>query len=591
CDQLLHAAEITWQHGGRVAALEHALAAYVPNDALERLGVESGARCHRLGQRDVVGRRPFAVESQHGAKDDHDRAQARAEELDLPAAVIARREHALAQLEQLAHRLLLELEPEIAQIDRDAVEGRGAVQDFVSVENVGVLHRKDVGRASPLGARQRERRVVAGIDPGARRGRGRGELRRAERVDDHEHVVIGAFGNVLTRGRGSVQHDRAQRVTVRRAELRDEFFQGHSRHGSPRSAGAAAAEATTTAEASEATAAATKSSAAPEPSATPAATSTKATDREKDRQTAATPPAAEDRKDEEENEYVERRRKAAATAAARASHWLRRGGARCGIELKIELAGVALGDARRHQRDGFAVVAPLKEWNGFIANLASVAVGDEPLGSVADLDAHVALAVGARFLRHDEDDDAGVARRIARIGFPSDLPVAADVERDIFDRTPAEIGERDDDDLAARFGVDILDDRGDRRRVGGGDDVREVVHVSDGRRNLQALERDAEQCGYAGDERAKRHARPYEIGTLRDSARRRRERRLTWSRLSRCGTPGKVPRTRINAARGSAVPQPDVWPVEERIDQPRRVLANLFGDRLGLADEIGAAEQ
>ena len=42
---------------------------------------------------------------------------ARREQLDLTLAVVARREHALAKLDQLPHRFLLELQPQILQID------------------------------------------------------------------------------------------------------------------------------------------------------------------------------------------------------------------------------------------------------------------------------------------------------------------------------------------------------------------------------------------------------------------------------------------------------------------------------------------
>ena len=46
----------------------------------------------------------------------------------LPLAVVAGREHALAQLDQLAHRFLLELQPQVLSIDANPVERRIAVQ-------------------------------------------------------------------------------------------------------------------------------------------------------------------------------------------------------------------------------------------------------------------------------------------------------------------------------------------------------------------------------------------------------------------------------------------------------------------------------
>ena len=46
-----------------------------------------------------------------------------------------------------------------------------------------------------------------------------------------------------------------------------------------------------------------------------------------------------------------------------------------------------------------------------------------------------------------------------------DLPLAADAQRDFLDRSAAQIGQRDDDDLAAGLRADVVDDSLDRRRV------------------------------------------------------------------------------------------------------------------------------
>ncbi len=161
------------------------------------------------------------------------------------------------------------------------------------------------------------------------------------------------------------------------------------------------------------------------------------------------------------------------------------GRAKGGVERKVEFAGVALRDAVGDERDAAAVVATLEERYGFVAHLAGRRVGDEAFGAVADLDANMAAAVGARLLGHDENDDAGVARRIAGLALLPDLPLAPDVEPDLFDRTALEIRERDDDDLSARLGLYVGDDAADRRRIGGRDDVRKVVDVADGRRDLR----------------------------------------------------------------------------------------------------------
>ena len=157
----------------------------------------------------------LAVHAQKGAEDDHDRARARGEQLELSLLVVPCREHALAKLDQLAHRFLLELQPQIPQIDANSVERVIAMQHAVSLEDVGVLHRKDVRRSAPFGLRQRERRRIARVGPRPRRRRRACQSRRVERVDDDEHVVVRPLGIVFARRSRPVQHDGTKRRSRR----------------------------------------------------------------------------------------------------------------------------------------------------------------------------------------------------------------------------------------------------------------------------------------------------------------------------------------------------------------------------------------
>src|SRR6185437_2072901 len=143
-DQLLHAAQIALQHGRGVLRRYCAFTAYVPDDASERAAVDAALARDGVDDVDILRRRPGCSEPEHRAEDDHDRTCTGGEQLELPLGIVPGCQHALAQLEQLAHGFLLELEPEIALLDVDAVERRLAVQHLVPLENVGVLHRKDV---------------------------------------------------------------------------------------------------------------------------------------------------------------------------------------------------------------------------------------------------------------------------------------------------------------------------------------------------------------------------------------------------------------------------------------------------------------
>src|SRR5690349_7946849 len=136
--------------------------------AHERLGVESGPLRHVTAQLLVVGRWNHIVESLNSAKDHHDRAQARREQLGLRLRIASGREDALSKFEQFSHRLVLELQAKVSRIYRDAVEGRRTEKNSVPLENVRVFHGEDVRASLPLVECQRERWRVAVLAPGPR---------------------------------------------------------------------------------------------------------------------------------------------------------------------------------------------------------------------------------------------------------------------------------------------------------------------------------------------------------------------------------------------------------------------------------------
>ena len=119
----------------------------------KRRGVESDAGRDVATESVVVRRRHRAVEPLHRAENDHDGAEARGQELDLQFRVAPGRQHTLAELEELSHGFVLDLQAQMRTVDRDSVERGRAEQDAVPLENVRVLHGEDVGAAAPLGAR------------------------------------------------------------------------------------------------------------------------------------------------------------------------------------------------------------------------------------------------------------------------------------------------------------------------------------------------------------------------------------------------------------------------------------------------------
>src|SRR5262249_54184837 len=158
-------------------------------------------------------------------------------------------------------------------------------------------------------------------------------------------------------------------------------------------------------------------------------------DREENRNAPAATPAAYQRHDDEEQNRPDEGRQPAAAASA-APRRLPRRDRRLErrIDLKVKLVRKTLRDAQRHQLDAVAVVLPHEEGQGFGAKLARGRIGDEAFGAVPDLGANVPAPILARLLRHDEDDDTGVARRVSGLALLADLPLPADRQTHVLDR-------------------------------------------------------------------------------------------------------------------------------------------------------------
>src|SRR5687768_532004 len=236
--------------------------------------------------------------------------------------------------------------------------------------------------------------------------------------------------------------------------------------------------------------------AATAPAATAPAAPSMAPDREgqEDRQTpAATAPAATtsstDRADEDEGHERQQeqglRRNAARSAnanrrfpsqiprALRADETVLRD-----VELARELARHRGSEGERR----LAVILPLKDRNDSPAELAGITVGDEALCAATDFDPTTPASIGARLLRHDQDDDAGIAHTVAGLRLRSDAPLTSDLERDVADVALPDVRHGDDRELTTGPLLHTERDTIDRGLRIGGQHVRRIDHDLGGRR-------------------------------------------------------------------------------------------------------------
>lgn len=85
------------------------------------------------------------MKPRNSAEHDHDRTQAGFQKLDISLVVDAGRHHSTPQVEQLSKRLLLHLQSEIIPVNRYSNTRIGPEKHPVPLEDIGVLHWKDVG--------------------------------------------------------------------------------------------------------------------------------------------------------------------------------------------------------------------------------------------------------------------------------------------------------------------------------------------------------------------------------------------------------------------------------------------------------------
>jgi hypothetical protein len=148
------------------------------------------------------------------------------------------------------------------------------------------------------------------------------------------------------------------------------------------------------------------------------------------------------------------------------------------VEHETELAGEALRNAQCDELERAAVIGLAQKRKRLVLHRAGSCVGDEAFGALSRRNRDVSAPIGARLLRHEEDDHSGVARAIARIPLLAHSPLTPDLKRNVILVASSEIPERDDSDLAARLRSDVFDDALnalDRRRW---NDSGEVGHKS-----------------------------------------------------------------------------------------------------------------
>lgn len=127
----------------------------------------------------------------------------------------------------------------------------------------------------------------------------------------------------------------------------------------------------------------------------------------------------------------------------------------------------------------------MKEGRRIATDFGGLEIGNESLCSLPCLDAACASAAAIRLLWDEEDHDASVARAVADLGLGANLPLAENAQRGFFGCSVLKIGKRDDRDVAFRLRSHVLNESLERHFVLGAEDVREIVDVPGGLRQLE----------------------------------------------------------------------------------------------------------
>src|SRR6266576_653736 len=163
-------------------------------------------------------------------------------------------------------------------------------------------------------------------------------------------------------------------------------------------------------------------------------------------------------------------------------------------ERDAELASERLGDQIHAEGQALAVLLLRELGHHSIPNPADARVGEESFRTPAGRDEDVAGAGSMVLPRHEQHDDAKILRPVAGLTLRANAPLPSDLNGDVAGRPVADVRQRDDRDFAASLRAHLCNHRLHVPDRGGGQDAREVVHVSLRGRNADVEEkREADQ--------------------------------------------------------------------------------------------------
>src|SRR6267142_1022524 len=171
---------------------------------------------YQLGGRS--GRGP-AGKTQHRAQHGEEAAGAPYDDPRQLFRVLAQRRVRLAQPDQFAHQLMLELAPQVAAVYLDTGPRIAAREQPVRITDVLVLDGEGVRRLPPLPLGQDEGRGLARAVPVAHRRSQRCEQGVVHRVTDQQGIHVGAVGYVRPARPRSVEQQRHQTLAERAGHL------------------------------------------------------------------------------------------------------------------------------------------------------------------------------------------------------------------------------------------------------------------------------------------------------------------------------------------------------------------------------------
>src|SRR2546426_2138549 len=177
---------------------------------------QRGRAPYQLGRRS--GRGP-ASETQHSAQHGEEAAGAPYDDPRELFRVLTQRRVRLAQPDQLAHQLVLELASHMAAVHLDAGPWVAPREQPVRITHVLVLDREGVRRLPPLPLGEDEGRGLACAGPVAHRRSKRREQGIVHRVADEQRIHVGSVRYVRPARPRSVEQQRHQTLAERAGDL------------------------------------------------------------------------------------------------------------------------------------------------------------------------------------------------------------------------------------------------------------------------------------------------------------------------------------------------------------------------------------